>query len=80
MLGRGGRRLARRARGLGRCRSGIVGVEYRRERRGRGRTKRMAPVSRKGFVVNHSHMKALVLPSLTEAMSPWMSLFTERDR
>lgn len=40
------------------------------------RTKRASPESTKGFVVNHSHMKALVDSSLTELSSPWMSLLT----
>ena len=39
-------------------------------------TKRTSPESSHGFVVNHSHMKALVEPSLTESMRPLMSLFT----
>lgn len=39
-------------------------------------TKRTSPESSHGFVVNHSHMKALVEPSLTESISPLMSLFT----
>jgi hypothetical protein len=39
-------------------------------------TNRTSPASTKGFVVNHSHMKALVDPSLTELMRPRRSLFT----
>lgn len=40
-------------------------------------TKRTSPASAKGLVVNHSHMNALVDPSLTESISPRMSLLTE---
>ena len=40
------------------------------------RTNRTSPESLNGFVVNHSHMNALVDPSLTESMRPRMSLFT----
>lgn len=40
------------------------------------RTKRTSPESANGFVVNHSHMNALVELSFTDAMRPWMSLFT----
>ena len=43
-------------------------------RHGKGKTtaltKRTSPRSSHGFVVNHSHMKALVDPSLTEATRP----------
>ena len=39
-------------------------------------TNRASPASTNGFVVNHSHMKALVDPSLTELINPRMSLFT----
>ena len=39
-------------------------------------TKRTSPESSHGLVVNHSHMKALVEPSLTESMRPLISLFT----
>ena len=39
-------------------------------------TKRTSPVSTKGLVVNHSHMKALVEWSLTESIRPRRSLFT----
>ena len=40
------------------------------------RTKRTSPESSHGLVVNHSHMKALVEPSLTDSMRPLISLFT----
>lgn len=42
----------------------------------RSLTNRTSPASTKGFVVNHSHMKALVDPSFTELMRPRRSLFT----
>lgn len=43
---------------------------------GAGLTKRHSPASANGFVVNHSHMNALVVPSFTLSMSPRMSLLT----
>lgn len=41
-------------------------------------TNRTSPLSAHGFVVNHSHIKALVEPSFTEATRPWISFLTER--
>jgi hypothetical protein len=37
---------------------------------------RHSPASANGLVVNHSHMKADVVPALTESINPRMSLFT----
>lgn len=39
-------------------------------------TKRTSPRSNHGFVVNHSHMNALVEPSFTDVTRLWMSLLT----
>ena len=44
----------------------------------KGLTNRHSCTSANGFVVNHSHMKALVDPSFTEFNKPRMSLFTEK--
>ena len=58
------------------ARGGMSGNQSSRTRGRRWRTKRHSPASTKGLVVNHSHMKALVEPSFTEATSPCISLFT----
>ena len=54
----------------------VVAVEDLNEEETLILTKRASPASTNGLVVNHSHINALVEPSLTELISPRMSLLT----
>jgi hypothetical protein len=73
------RRLTKMAMGWERNRSGSANLSVGQNvSLLRVHTKRTSPESSHGFVVNHSHMKALVEPSLTELIRPLMSLFTDR--